>query len=465
MDGEFRYLDGADAGQVRIVRKEFATIGRHPDADLPFDPAGDLDVSVRHAAVFRAGGGWVVRDLGSTNGTWVNGEKVKGDRALLPGDLIRLGRKGPRLRFEPHDRQAATVPNPGAVTLSVPERSEGGAKGRGPPRRTTTRIRAEVRRQTAGWKRVTALVAVVALLLSGGLGLLAVRQQRNARELRVRLLERTDSLLASLAGASSSVAALRDQLALARAETARLRADIADRATGAGALDSLAGRLEADLPGRTAMVEAARFDRAAIDSANRDAVGVVISELAGGRRIAGTGFVVQARGDTGWVLTARHLVTDSAGRPGARLGFLFEGSRQNFRARLLGVADSADLAVLVVRVAGGVPAVAGLGAAPHPGEPVALLGFPVGLDPGGTWRTEGVRAVGVTGTVRRVGPDLIEVDGYSASGSSGGPVFNAQGQVIGVVSGGDLQSDGRVVYAVTAAEITRLLEKLRIPNR
>ena len=108
---------------------------------------------------------------------------------------------------------------------------------------------------------------------------------------------------------------------------------------------------------------------------------------------------------------------------------------------------------------------AGLGAAPHPGEPVALLGFPVGLDPGGTWRTEGVRAVGVTGTVRRVGPDLIEVDGYSASGSSGGPVFNAQGQVIGVVSGGDLQSDGRVVYAVTAAEITRLLEKLRIPNR
>ena len=459
MDGEFRYLDGADAGQVRIVRKEFATIGRHPDADLPFDPARDLDVSVRHAAVFRAAGGWVVRDLGSTNGTWVNGEEVKGDRVLLSGDLIRLGRAGPRLRFEPHDRGAATVPDTGAVTLSE-------AKGLASAgHHTTTRVRAEVRRQTAGWKRLTALVAVGALLVSGGLGVLAVRQQRNARELRIRLLESTDSLLANLAGARSSVAALADQLALAREETARLRADIADRATGAGKLDSLAGRLEADLPRRTAMVKAARFDRAAIDSAHRDAVGVVVSELAGGRRIAGTGFVVRARGDTGWILTARHLVTDSAGRAGARLGFLFEGSRQNFRARLLGVADSADLAVLVVLVRGGVPAVAGLGTVPRPGEPVALLGFPVGLDPGGIWRSEGVRAVGLTGTVRRAGADLIEIDGYGASGASGGPIFNAQGQVVGMVFGGDPRSNGRLVYAVTTTQITRLLEKLRIPYR
>jgi S1-C subfamily serine protease len=459
MDGEFRYLDGAGAGQVRIVRKEFATIGRHPDADLPFDPARDLDVSIRHAAVFRAAGGWVVRDLGSTNGTWVNGARVKGDRALLPGDVIRLGREGPRLRFQPHDREAATVPDREAVTPSE-------ARGRASAgHHNTTRIRAEVQRQTAGWKRITAVVAVAALLVSGTLGVLALRQQRISSALRTRLLERTDSLLAGLTDASSSVAVLRDQLALAREETARLRADIANRATGRRALDSLAARLAAGLPTRTAMVEAARLDRAAIDSANRDAVGVVVSELAGGRRIAGTGFVVRARRDTGWILTARHLVLDAAGRPAARLGFLFEGSRQNFRARLLGVSDSADLAVLVVRIPGGVPAVAGLGDLPGPGDPVALLGFPVGLDPGGVWRREGVRAVGLTGTVRRVGPELIEVDGYGASGASGGPIFNAKGQLVGMVFGGDSQSDGRVVYAVTTTYITRLLERLGVPYR
>lgn len=462
MDAEFRYLDGAGAGEVRIVRKEFATIGRHPDADLPFDPTRDPDVSVRHAAVFRAGGGWVVRDLGSTNGTWVNGEKLKGDRALLPGDVIRLGREGPRLRFQPHDREAATVPD-----LGAPQSSRGrvAPEAISPPRGTTTRIRAEVRRQTAGWKRVTAIVAVAALLVSGTLGVLAVRQQRIASAFRVRLLERTDSLLANLEGASSSVAELTGQLALAREETARLRAEIADRSSRAGDLETLAERLEAALPERTAMVEAARFDRAAIDSLNRAAVGVVVSELAGGRRVAGTGFVVRARGDTGWVLTARHLVMDSAGRPAVRLGFLFEGSRQNFRARLLGVADSADLAVLVVLVRGGVPAVAGLSAASRPGEPVAMLGFPVGLDPAGTWRSQGVRAVGLTGTVRRAGPDLLELDGYGASGSSGGPVFNPQGLVVGMIFGGDPQSDGRVVYAIPTPQIINLLEKLRVPYR
>jgi S1-C subfamily serine protease len=467
MDGEFRYLDGAGAGRVRIVRQEFATIGRHPEADLPFDPAGDLDVSVRHAAVFRAGGGWVVRDLGSTNGTWVNGEKVKGDRALLPGDVIRLGREGPRLRFQPHGGEAETVPDPaqsprGDRDPAKSSRGREAPEAIPPPRGTTTRIRAEVRRQTEGWKRVTALVAVAALLVSGGLGVLAIRQQRISSELRARLLERTDSLLANLAGASSSVAALRDQLAQAREETARLRADLADRATGPRDLEALAGRLEADLPRRTAIVEAARFDRAAIDSANREAVGVVLSELAGGRRIAGTGFVVRARGDTGWILTARHLVSDSAGRAATRLGFVFEGSRQNFRARLLGVADSADLAVLVVRVPGGVPSVAGLGAAPRPGTPVALLGFPVGLDPGGTWRTEGVRAVGVTGTVRRIAPDLLEVDGYGASGASGGPIFRADGQVVGMVYGGNPASAGRIVYAVPAGRMRELLERLGV---
>jgi S1-C subfamily serine protease len=459
MDAEFRYLDGAGAGEVRIVRKEFATIGRHPDADLPFDSTRDLEVSVRHAAVFRAGGGWVVRDLGSTNGTWVNGEKLKGDRALLPGDVIRLGREGPRLRFQPHDREAATLPDPGAPQSS---RGRGAPDAISPPRGTTTRIRAEVRRQTAGWKRVTGLVAVAALLVSGTLGVLAVRQQRISSALRVRLLERTDSLLANLEGTSSGVAELRGQLALAREETARLRAAIADRASGAGDLETLAGRLEAALPGRTAMVEAARFDRAAIDSLNRDAVGVMVSELAGGRRVAGTGFVVRARGDTGWILTARHLVTDSAGRPAARLGFLFEGSRQNFPARLLGIADSADLAVLVVLVRGGVPTVAGLGTGSRPGEPVAMLGYPAGLDPAGTWRAQGVRAVGLTGSVRRAGPDLIELDGYGASGSSGGPVFNPQGLVVGMIFGGDPQSDGRVVYAVTTTQIIRLLEKLGV---
>jgi S1-C subfamily serine protease len=187
-----------------------------------------------------------------------------------------------------------------------------------------------------------------------------------------------------------------------------------------------------------------------------------VSELPGGRSIAGTGFAVVARGDTGWIVTARHLVVDSAGRRALRLGFLFNGSSQNFRARLVGVADSADLALLMVRVRGGVPAVRGFGDMLRGGDPVAALGFPVGLDPAGRWRSEGVRAVGFTGTTRRVGPDLVEIDSYGVSGSSGSPLFAADGRVVGMVFGGDPASAGRIVYAVPAKAVEELLAKLRV---
>ena len=111
MYAEFRHLDGALAGTVHLVRKEFATIGRHPSADVPFDADHDLEVSGRHAAVFRQGDAWVVRDLGSSNGTWINGVRLKGDRTLAPNDVLRFGAAGPQLRFTPHPGESAIIPD------------------------------------------------------------------------------------------------------------------------------------------------------------------------------------------------------------------------------------------------------------------------------------------------------------------------------------------------------------------
>ena len=459
MDAEFRYLDGAFAGQVRIVRKEFATIGRHPAADLPFDAARDLDVSGRHAAVFRQEGRWMVRDLGSSNGTWVNGARLKGDRALAPGDVLRFGSTGPQLRFQQFTGEAPTVP---ATAIATPDVTVRVVKGASAGHHTTERIRAEVHRQTAGWKRATIALALFAVLASSILGVVVVRRNRAVDQLRSRLLSETDSLLENLQGASSSAASLQAELARAREETARLRASIADRGVDHQGLDTLSDRLRGSLPARSSLLGAARFDRGAIDSANGEAVGVVVSELPGGRTVAGTGFAIVVHGDTGWIVTARHLVMDSAGLRAVRLGFLFNGSSQNFRAQLVGVADSADLALLMVRVRAGVPAVRGLGGTVQTGDPVAALGFPAGLDPAGRWRSEGVRAVGFTGTARRAGPDLIEIDSYGVSGSSGSPLFSADGRVVGVVYGGDPASGGRIVYAVPARRVEQLLASLRL---
>ena len=63
-------------------------IGRSPDCQFPVSNA---DASRRHTAVLFRGSGYVVRDLGSTNGTFVNGERVAGDRWLRSGDKIEIG--------------------------------------------------------------------------------------------------------------------------------------------------------------------------------------------------------------------------------------------------------------------------------------------------------------------------------------------------------------------------------------
>jgi 6-phosphogluconolactonase (cycloisomerase 2 family) len=58
---------------------------------------GDPKLSARHAVVRRAGGGWTIEDLGSANGTLVNGALLDAPRALAPGDRIETG--GSILRF------------------------------------------------------------------------------------------------------------------------------------------------------------------------------------------------------------------------------------------------------------------------------------------------------------------------------------------------------------------------------
>jgi pSer/pThr/pTyr-binding forkhead associated (FHA) protein len=70
--------------------RERVTIGRRPvnDVAVPWD----AEVSRLHAELTRMGGDWIVCDEGiSHNGTYVNGERVRGRRRLRPGDVIGVG--------------------------------------------------------------------------------------------------------------------------------------------------------------------------------------------------------------------------------------------------------------------------------------------------------------------------------------------------------------------------------------
>ena len=72
------------------------TLGRGSPNDIQLE--GDEFASAHHARFEPRRDGVYVEDIGSTNGTFVNGIKLAGDRKLVPGDVVRIGETD--LRFE-----------------------------------------------------------------------------------------------------------------------------------------------------------------------------------------------------------------------------------------------------------------------------------------------------------------------------------------------------------------------------
>jgi pSer/pThr/pTyr-binding forkhead associated (FHA) protein len=79
---------GPNAGSRFLLDRSTTSAGRHPDSDIFLD---DVTVSRRHAEFRREGGEFVVVDVGSLNGTYVNREPV--DTAVLAnGDEVQIGK-------------------------------------------------------------------------------------------------------------------------------------------------------------------------------------------------------------------------------------------------------------------------------------------------------------------------------------------------------------------------------------
>jgi len=108
---------GPSPGMVFDLTKEITTLGRDVATDIV---VGDPEVSRQHARLTRTPGGYVLEDLGSTNGVFVNGERLDSPRVLNPGDLIGLSEKV-TLTFEmsaPEAAQTVLSPAAGGETAS-----------------------------------------------------------------------------------------------------------------------------------------------------------------------------------------------------------------------------------------------------------------------------------------------------------------------------------------------------------
>jgi hypothetical protein len=125
------------AGSRRGQRQELAPadrvrFGRHPESDVMFDAHRDLDASSRHAELRWDGDTFTLVDIGSSNGTFVQGDRV-GETQLHPGEAVEVefGAGGPRLRlFIGDDAGVAALPGVDTSAASArAKRDAGGSRG------------------------------------------------------------------------------------------------------------------------------------------------------------------------------------------------------------------------------------------------------------------------------------------------------------------------------------------------
>lgn len=114
------------AGARRGQRQEFPAgsrvrFGRHPECEVSFDPHKDIDASSRHAELRVVDAGWVLVDLGSSNGTYVEGHRIT--EAPVAKDTpiaIDFGPGGPRIRLFVGDDVAIEALPPPPVEARKP---------------------------------------------------------------------------------------------------------------------------------------------------------------------------------------------------------------------------------------------------------------------------------------------------------------------------------------------------------
>jgi V8-like Glu-specific endopeptidase len=461
---------GKNAGAVQTLDKEVIRFGRAPDGDVVFDADFDRDASGNHAEARRQGPGWLLVDLHSRNGTFVNGERVE-QRALASGDEVTFGQHGPRVRLEfgpPLVRPAAPTtgtqpaepsallagarPSPAAfagaaASIKMPITPQGpgaapaphagqrvgqrtiaalissavdaaGHRGGQQRKMNTQELSAYVDRQvgeaTRGQRRATWVLAAMLLTALLGLGGLLVWSQSSSDDID------------------------------------KLRGDLANLPPNDPRRKQIEGRLGALHPSN------ASFGRNLYDQSKKG-----IFMLASGGQGFCTAFAIrpsvlatnahcvlaaQKNGGTVVALeneghgSAQFAVADMHAHPGYR------DADAHTLTPDVGIVNISGKSAVVLTMASQ-QELSGVGA----GDDVYLIGFPGRLmDVGNPTATFLAAHVGrVTAASGRPGSFadnwLVQHDAPTTHGTSGSPIFNAKGHVIAVNAGGYLEGDQETV--------------------
>jgi S1-C subfamily serine protease len=416
-------------------------------------------VSTKHAEIRVVDGRCTLRDLGSTNGTFVNGVRIADEFELHPGDRVSFGEHGPQVEYQPaNDAATATPPATSVASPAGPGASPPPAAG-APRRPTSERIAVAVEERT---HRLTQLLVFAIVVLGGGVGIAYWAGHRESSQ-------EVSTLRQALAQNESTMAAMDTRLrtlsdtgyvnALSRRNQA-LRAQLEQAPSGSVAtIDSLRHALAAQ--GKLVAMDVSR-----INDRNAPAVALLVSEL-DGRPFAGTAFAISK---DGLLITNRHNVKSDAGNPPTRIAIKFRDSGSWLPAHLVRASDDPDVDLALVQMDAGspFPTIAGISASDadaREGAPVVTIGFPHAMDlPMEGHGNDFVAKTSLDpGTVSKRVTTVLQIDSYAGHGSSGSPVFGADGRVVGVVWGGPAEAAGRIVYAVPAQKVLAFLGSAGAP--
>ena len=112
-------LDGSIAGNRYTLTQGALLIGRALESNIRFDSESEPGVSAKHALIQETPHGYYLADLGSANGTYLNGQPVQ-QSLIKDGDTIQIGRNGPRIRVSAPDRLTEKQSPPPIIPRSIP---------------------------------------------------------------------------------------------------------------------------------------------------------------------------------------------------------------------------------------------------------------------------------------------------------------------------------------------------------
>ncbi|MBI3653750.1 MAG: trypsin-like peptidase domain-containing protein [Acidobacteria bacterium] len=166
MIATFTHLTGSRRGLCEKFQEEVISIGRAADNALCFG-AHERRVSSHHAQINRHGDTFLLRDLGSTNGTMINGRRVIISE-LNADDLIEVGAGGPLLRFGLE--QAVEVPQTAATSPSANAHTASGNSPFAAPPASLTLLLKNFLKQRKTNVRLTSAI-LISMIFGAGFGI------------------------------------------------------------------------------------------------------------------------------------------------------------------------------------------------------------------------------------------------------------------------------------------------------